>query len=442
MDGAPPGLQGPQIPDNGVPGPAGTRGPTDPADIRSMQAFLRSQGYNITVDGIYGPQTDSAKADWQSGVGRRNPSRWNQQQRSGGRAAAPASRSPVKPPVYGPPAPSVPQMGNGGGTTYAELLKLLGPDTFNPKAYAQSEVNAAYDPQIAQMKRDIGLTSKQDAVKQQHIMDWFSQLAQYAQKASQGASADISSAMQNATPQGISNPAAAASAAKVAGIYDTSGTNIKSNLLAQLANSVGLDALKGGEFFNQQKAGMDQNEADLRSQLLSAIQSKGKAYTSALDNAINMGTQQRGARINQLLTLLMAPGQLQTQALGNFFQKAQGNLGLQQGALNLQGTAIDNLMRQHNLTAAQKGVNNSSQWADPSFQASFSRGVRGTIMGPKGNFVGDPRLYWNQIASEYNLKNNPAALRIMSAVFAEVLNHSHIAGEYRHVSMGPNGPTG
>lgn len=48
-----------------------------PNNIKGMQAFLRSRGYNIAVDGTYGPQTASALVDWRSGAHTRSPGRWN-----------------------------------------------------------------------------------------------------------------------------------------------------------------------------------------------------------------------------------------------------------------------------------------------------------------------------------------------------------------------------
>lgn len=48
-----------------------------PKNVGGIQGFLRSKGYNISVDGQYGPQTAAALVDWRSGVNNRNPSRWN-----------------------------------------------------------------------------------------------------------------------------------------------------------------------------------------------------------------------------------------------------------------------------------------------------------------------------------------------------------------------------
>lgn len=46
--------------------------------IAKEQQFLKNRGYNIIVDGIRGPKTLSALADWRKGFGVRNPQAWSQ----------------------------------------------------------------------------------------------------------------------------------------------------------------------------------------------------------------------------------------------------------------------------------------------------------------------------------------------------------------------------
>lgn len=47
-------------------------------EAQRMQQFLKNRGYNIMVDGIIGPRTKSALADWHKGKGVRNPGGWSQ----------------------------------------------------------------------------------------------------------------------------------------------------------------------------------------------------------------------------------------------------------------------------------------------------------------------------------------------------------------------------
>jgi hypothetical protein len=47
------------------------------AMVAKEQAFLKARGYNIIVDGIRGPRTLSALADWHKGQGVRNPAQWS-----------------------------------------------------------------------------------------------------------------------------------------------------------------------------------------------------------------------------------------------------------------------------------------------------------------------------------------------------------------------------
>jgi hypothetical protein len=78
------------------PKPAGNR-------VAAMQQFLRGKGYDVQVDGIQGPLTTAAAADWRAS---RNPGAWNLAHSGHGVAAAAAGTDNVS---AAPPAPAAPK---------------------------------------------------------------------------------------------------------------------------------------------------------------------------------------------------------------------------------------------------------------------------------------------------------------------------------------------
>lgn len=46
-------------------------------ETAKLQTFLKNRGYNLKIDGVLGPRTQSAMEDWHRGVGKRNPQAWS-----------------------------------------------------------------------------------------------------------------------------------------------------------------------------------------------------------------------------------------------------------------------------------------------------------------------------------------------------------------------------
>lgn len=442
-------------------GGAVTTGPTR-QDVLNMQRYLKSQGYDIAIDGVMGPQTQSAKQDYESGVGHRNSKAWNFQHVHSGTppSAVPPSSdaatggpgaSPVQKTV-GPVAP-VPASKSSGAVTMADILKMLGSDNYNPKAVAQSEVNATYDPEIAGIKQQLADTAKTNAVKNQHVMDWFNQLVGSSQGIANQANDLLSKSGvymggSSAAPAGA-DPAAADQLGKSQGIYDTNQSKQSAISQSALLNQSPINALRGSEFLQQQIGQQDQGSNDLKSQLTALLGSKGKAYASALDAAMNTGLSRRGEKINQLATMMMLPGQLQGQGIDNALKVLQGNesaattnSNLAQGAVNLKGTQLDNTMKQIQINQTKVHGAAGINYSDPGVVTSLGQGVQATIAGPKGNFISDPKALWNSIISQYGWQNNARAKQIVASEFQRVLMHSHASKQWMHITMTANGPTG
>ena len=102
-------------------------------DTRKMQKFLRRMGYMIDVDGVRGPETESARLDWSSGKLNRNPTRWNVQHGKIPDQAGlqlPAHFTPTHPTAGLPGYPSIDVFAPGGTKVLApepgEVRRLSG----------------------------------------------------------------------------------------------------------------------------------------------------------------------------------------------------------------------------------------------------------------------------------------------------------------------------
>jgi hypothetical protein len=117
--------------------------------VASMQQFLRSKGYDVQVDGIQGPLTSAAAADWRSS---RNPDAWNTAHSGHGVAAAAASAPPTAPPPGAPPAPPKAQTpaARPAGRTAADSA----PAPSSVADQAKAIVDSILQPLMAQVKAD------------------------------------------------------------------------------------------------------------------------------------------------------------------------------------------------------------------------------------------------------------------------------------------------
>ena len=142
-------------------------------NIRGIQQFLRSRGYNVSVDGVYGPQTAGALIDWHTGAENRDPNAWNRRtvkvedpQRTNSprnehnqpvvvRGGRPQKASPVNNKPLNRTAPPV-KSGRDNRTVLAagpmENSPLEMP-TLDPESYIDSLMKQKYGPIMAELDR-------------------------------------------------------------------------------------------------------------------------------------------------------------------------------------------------------------------------------------------------------------------------------------------------
>lgn len=205
------------------------------AEARATQTFLRNKGYNVKVDGLWGPETESAARNWRSA---RNPAVWNRSVNAAPRTIGstttragtphptpvPGNRTqpvgPVTPPGYRSPAGAGPQGGlnlsqmfgqNLPDTQVGNALPLgLGNNVGNPLSNSLAGVGAnmnpglaakyagmEYDPQIQGLQNQINFVPKQTAQNLHDLQTWYAQVQGSLGKARDAASAN--GAMQTAS---------------------------------------------------------------------------------------------------------------------------------------------------------------------------------------------------------------------------------------------------
>ncbi len=148
--------------------------PNAASHISDMQQFLKNRGYNVTVDGVRGPQTSAAVAAFHNHI---SAQAFNA--RYGGAKAAgktggnsPNQALPVQTPaqharvVAGAKAAQSPAAANTTNNTQG----------YNPLQLAQSEANAQYDPSITDLQNQISGATAQNTANQSSLQNWYAQM--------------------------------------------------------------------------------------------------------------------------------------------------------------------------------------------------------------------------------------------------------------------------
>jgi hypothetical protein len=308
-----------------------------PNNIMTTQRALNKAGFKISVDGLWGPQTQAAFKAYHKGI---HPGVFNKTQALANRSA------PITPHHKGGAAPR----GGGGGGGSGKVPPItsspgaapktpgfnMNANVINPKAYAQAAVNAEFDPQLADLKAQAALGGAQAGQNQADISSWFNQLGQQQSEGAAGSKKAYADAMQ----AGVSH------AGQIASLFGGNNqgddlANVLQNENSYLTNASATEGsfddrmsrvfqAAAAEAHLSQK-NRDAQSAYLTNEKLNAAQAaKGSAYAKALQDAYGLATTQRGQNIQQQSAL---------QAL----QLAQGMAPLQvaQAKQNLQVGAID-----------------------------------------------------------------------------------------------------
>lgn len=301
--------------------------PRDPATLKATQSFLRAKGYNITLDGKWGPQTQSAIADWTSGVGKRNPQAWTAKNNPlSAPYARPSTSTDVTDTSSAPPGKTPGKMpprdttGAGGrvplpGFTPVDTSYISQMQGYDPNA-ADAQAGLQFDPQI-QMTKLLQSRGVTDAAQhQKDITNWFGQV----QAAQQTAAARDATAGDQAVKS---------TGDAVAGIIASLGGSANPG-----AATLGAQGDANTAMESQMAQAQNQYQNDL-APILKLQQA------SAAQNQTNVDANSQQALAQQLSSLLGQRGQAVT-ANKLSLQQAQNALLAQQQGLTSDATQYNN----------------------------------------------------------------------------------------------------
>ena len=167
--------------------------PKDIAQVKNLQRFLHNRGYDIAVDGKWGPVTRSAADNFTLDTGEqastRNAGTWNisvARHEANNKARVNAGKPPLDQggtPVGTTPTPLNTKPPKATGTADAAmggidaLIKnLLGATSKDTGTLAQSQADTEFDPRINEQRRDITEGDTRTGNKVSNILKWFTDL--------------------------------------------------------------------------------------------------------------------------------------------------------------------------------------------------------------------------------------------------------------------------
>lgn len=350
-----------------------------PKSTIATQKFLKSKGYNIEVDGNWGPQTQSAALNWRS---TRNPDIWNRSVNatpstrptfSAPKAAptrsAPATHANAGAPMKTPTAPTAPAgkpaptlmeqlMGMLVGVPKADMIPLSlakGPGgiplsdvpdisgaLLDPRT-AQADMEAQYGPLIQAAKNQLGVVPYDTAQHLADIKNWFDQIKGSVQQASSdvGQIASTGAGMMGADAGGI--------AASLGGNANAGGQSIATeganqvNVINQIGD-IEKEYLAGmGPVLSTQAAAAANNETARQ-------QGFARDFTNQI---LQIQAQKAQGMSDRLMQIAQYNQQLQQERFQNLMSVKQYNAGLSQQQLqNMLG------IRTANQSATQQNFSN------------------------------------------------------------------------------------
>lgn len=297
-----------------------------PEDVRAVQQFLVGHGYKLKVDGINGPLTKAAIANWTSGMKTRNPDSFNRQHGlAAGQPAATGGLSGNGPggasrtsPTYGGGGGNASPTAAGGSTDIMGMLtSLLGRTATSKLISPNLAENAAapYDAQAQTFQSELDQLPSAKAQALRNVSDWYGKVQadeKTAGKRDQALASSGASALSDAA-KGIAASMGGAAMAG-AGQIGAVGANDANTLSAMGANDAQL-ASDLGPIFDLARADantrmsrqFDQGKLDLQNQLAQA-QGQGDAAKMAalmqIVGANNNANQQTYANQSDLLKTL------------------------------------------------------------------------------------------------------------------------------------------
>lgn len=420
--------------------------PMSAADhVRNMQQFLKNRGYNITVDGIRGPQTNAIVAAFHKGISAKQLAA--QSAKTAPQAAA-ASAGVKAPPVPGKPGTTkvIQPKGKIGIPDKPSQVGLAanGTDPFavDPYAYAKSAANAQYDPQIAALQQQLGQLDPQHTQNLADLTSWINQIKGDNTQATTDTQA-FDKANLAGYDQGAGNiaqlfgGAAAPDFSGFANIGRTELTGLADSQNAFQKNMGTILTAQGVDNLRSEQGRYDRNKSDLLSQLGAARTAKGQAYIADLQTG--MDNAQKAAIAKQSLALAqgMQPYQIASAKAQAAAARAQA-ASAKADAANASATAKANLDLINARVKQAQAAANGGQWnlKDPNDRGSLAQAIRTSIGNKQGWLRVSPKIALQnvqQALAQAGLSSDPDAQAIANSVFQEVLNNSHSAKLFRNV---------
>lgn len=310
----------------GLAAQAKAKGPS----AKQLQSMLRSRGYNLKVDGVWGPISRSAYKAFKAGVGAR---RWNGNH-PGSIAAAGRGSGGAGGSGGGSGGGTGGSGGGGGGRGRGGRggggMRGAGIQIPNAKAYAKSEIAAQYNPILNELRYQRDQQQSQGAQDLADIKSYYGQLANTLSQVQSAGDAFQQAALQQsqADQQGIlrsigggANPAAGA----VGSFADLMHGALQGTLAAQqnyMTNQQALAAQGQAQALTNQQRITQQAVQGINQQINSELGSRSSDYLKALADA----QQQRLQDMAALQNMQIAAGQFGLSMKQGAAQLANQNL--------------------------------------------------------------------------------------------------------------------
>jgi hypothetical protein len=338
-----------------------------------IQQILRNHGYDIAVDGVPGPQTESALKDFHSSNG--DSQKWNRanvhtQPLKSGTTSVPTGKSDTTATTtakttYKPVASrntsgagssgSGSGSGGGGSTSSSDIMQtilkamndktgMLDPKAYetNPQKYGQATANATYNPQINAAKLAISQAVKQGKINIADLTKWFGAAENIAKTGAAAAHTQMQADQKGNTAAAT---AILNSFGGNAGAGGTSLANTAQNDSTQLASQAestdafnnmlkGLISTQAASAKTTQQNMDNASIADIRNTLSSLIGAKANELTkdtadaknqnlSNLVSITNANNSLSANNLNRAITLAELPGTLDASNLGNAYKQSE-----------------------------------------------------------------------------------------------------------------------
>lgn len=340
--------------------------------VKDMQQFLKNRGYNITVDGIRGQQTNAAVAAFHNHI---SATAFNARY-----AAKPTAPKGTFKPQNTPTPGAASDGAHSVVRKAARTTQVAAPPPSSdigagqPSALqiAQAQANAQYDPSIADLNTQIGQAGNQNTANQASIQNWYNQMQSLINQQLSG-SQDQATSGANAYATALGNAAQLFGGAQAPAV-GAAGQNNADALQAvnqsqqdYLNNMAPLLKAQGAQSAQDATDAYNSQLGNLHSQLQAQQQAKGAAfstdYQTALQNQVqNAQNQQALNDAQQLFPYQLASAKSQAAADATNAKSA--------GAINAATLAKDNAQitevqsaTQKNLAEAQAAVNKGASFA-------------------------------------------------------------------------------